>query len=42
MSQNLMIILELDLEHGIRQGLGDHCHNLNHVIFRQTASRFCL
>jgi hypothetical protein len=38
MGQRLVIVLELDLEHGIGQRLSDHRHYLNHVFFRQTAS----
>jgi len=38
---SLVIVFELDLEHGIGQRLCDHRHDLNHVFFRQTASRFC-
>jgi hypothetical protein len=33
-----VIVLELDLEHGVGQRLGDHCHDLNRVFLRQTAS----
>src|ERR1017187_1041357 len=40
MGQNLVIVLEFDLEHGIRQGLSDHCHDLNRVFLRQTVSCF--
>jgi hypothetical protein len=38
MGQSLVIVLELDLEHGIRQRLRDHCHYLNRIFLRQTAS----
>src|ERR1035437_1374307 len=41
MGQHLVVILELDLEHGIGQGLNDRCHYLNRVFLRQTVSRFC-
>jgi hypothetical protein len=40
MSQNLVLILQLDLEHGIGQGFHDHCHYLNRVFLRQTLIRF--
>jgi hypothetical protein len=38
MGQRLVIILELDLEHGIGQRLSDHRHYLNRIFLRQTAS----
>ncbi len=38
-SQNLMPLFELHLEHGIGQCLNDSCHYLNRVFFRQTVSR---
>src|ERR1035438_4657076 len=38
MGQHLVIVLELDLEHGVGQRLGDHRHYLNRVFLRQTAS----
>jgi hypothetical protein len=45
MGQNLVIILELDLEHGIGQRFHHHRHYLNRVFLRQTVScfwqRFC-
>ena len=37
-SQNLMPLFELDLEHGVRQGLDDRCHYFNRVFFRQTCA----
>jgi hypothetical protein len=40
MGQRLVIILELDLEHGIRQRLCNDGHYLNRIFLRQTASRF--
>src|SRR5271157_2264542 len=38
MGQSLVIVLELDLEHGIGQRLCDHRHYLNRIFLRQTAS----
>jgi hypothetical protein len=38
MSEGLMLILKLDLEHGIRQGLDDDCHHFNCIFLRQTLS----
>ena len=40
MGQHFVVILELDLEHGIGQRLYDRCHYLNRVFLRQTVSRF--
>src|ERR1035438_1909498 len=40
MGQHLVIVLELDLEHGVGQRLGDHRHYLNRIFLRQTVSRF--
>src|ERR1035438_5355663 len=40
MGQHLVIVLELDLEHGVGQRLGDHRHYLNRIFLRQTASHF--
>jgi hypothetical protein len=40
MGQNLMVRLELHLEHGIGQCLNHRCHYLNRVFFRQAISRF--
>jgi hypothetical protein len=38
MGQHLVIVLEFDLEHGVGQRFCDHCHYLNRVFLRQTAS----
>jgi hypothetical protein len=36
MSQHLMLILQLDLEHGVGQSFHHYCHYLNRVFLRQT------
>jgi hypothetical protein len=36
-----VVVLELDLEHGIGQGFHNHCHHLNRVFLRQAFFRFC-
>ena len=36
MSQNLMLVLQLDFEHRVWQRLYDGCHYLNRVFLRQT------
>jgi hypothetical protein len=38
MGQDLVIVLELDLEHGIGQRLKDGCHHFNRVFLRQYVS----
>src|SRR5277367_924 len=40
MRQHLVLVLELYLEHGVRQGLNNRCHYFNRVFLRQTLSRF--
>ena len=39
-SQHLVIVLQLDLKHGVRQCFNHHCHYFNRVFFRQTLFRF--
>src|SRR5579863_2278004 len=41
MGEHLMVVLKLDLEHGIGQRLGDRRHDFNRVFLRQSISRFC-
>ena len=36
--KGLMLILKLDLEHRIGQGLDDDCHHFNCIFLRQTIS----
>ncbi len=38
MGQDLVVVLELHLEHSVGQRLGDRCHDLNRVFLRQTVS----
>lgn len=37
-SQSLMLVLQLNPEHGIRQDLNNHCHHFNCIFLRQTDS----
>src|ERR1700727_3944038 len=36
--KGLMLVLKLDLEHRVRQGLDDHRHHFNCIFLRQTIS----
>ena len=36
--KGLMLVLKLDLEHRVRQGLYDDCHYFNCIFLRQTVS----
>src|ERR1700677_4314491 len=36
--KGLVLVLKLDLEHRIRQGLNGHCHHFNCIFLRQTIS----
>jgi len=40
MGQHLVIVLEFDLEHGVRKRFHHHRHYLNRVFLRQAVSRF--
>jgi hypothetical protein len=37
MGEHLVLIFQLDLEHGIGQRFEDHCHYLNRVFFTQSS-----